>query len=358
MEAEDAEKTVQGEVVEPDVEPPEQDDEHEAVQRDDGDDSPGQGDPAEQEDDADKGGEKSRQCICCQTTKDKGDFGKNQWYAKGSDARCVDCNAQTGRRAVQRAGLVRNFRKGEVVACPDCNKWMQAPESASALNCANSDCRRRIWPPPGTSKRKSPGDDDDDDDDDGDGDDDDDDDDDGGDTDGFAKDEVVECPKCNKWMKAAEPAAGLNCANPICRSRIWPVDVKRKAKSGRPSKKVKSEPGVAALEQALKKRDTTIAKRDATIAEMTAAHKVTKKELNQWRAWKVPASAKAKLGPGASAGGLSGASGAGTSLGTQTLRQALSSSDRKKWTDAITLLVQIRLANGIDPKELTREVNS
>ena len=39
----------------------------------------------------------------------------------------------------------------------------------------------------------------------------------------FEKDEVVQCTKCESWMKAPTRAAGLNCANENCRERIWPM---------------------------------------------------------------------------------------------------------------------------------------
>jgi hypothetical protein len=41
---------------------------------------------------------------------------------------------------------VKKFKKGDVVQCPDCDGWMQAPEEAAGLNCANPECRHRIWP--------------------------------------------------------------------------------------------------------------------------------------------------------------------------------------------------------------------
>jgi hypothetical protein len=43
----------------------------------------------------------------------------------------------------------------------------------------------------------------------------------------FSKGEVISCPKCKKWMKAPAKAAGLNCANPDCRGRIWPDSAAR-----------------------------------------------------------------------------------------------------------------------------------
>ena len=39
-----------------------------------------------------------------------------------------------------------------MVECLECKKWMKAPVSASALNCANQACRTRIYPPPGPGK--------------------------------------------------------------------------------------------------------------------------------------------------------------------------------------------------------------